>query len=78
MSSGASRATARSAQSTDTLPTPRGRRKNQRPPRPGAPSSGPLSGPFSGPLAKLSDKLRTVGSSKKLAVLPDNLVSNKV
>ena len=41
-------------------------------PRPGAPSSG------SGPLAKLSDKLRTGGSSKKLAVLPDNLVSNKV
>ena len=40
------------------------------PPRPGAPSSGPL--------AKLSDKLRTGGSSKKLAVLPDNLVSNKV
>ena len=57
--------------------TPRGRRKNPRPPRPGAPSSGPLSG-FSGPLAKLSDKLRTGGSSKKLAVLPDNLVSNKV
>ena len=56
------------------LPTPRGRRKNPRPPRPGAPSSGPLSGP----LAKLSDKLRTGGSSKKLAVLPDNLVSNKV
>ena len=40
----------------------------------GAPSSGPPSGP----LAKLSDKLRTGGSSKKLAVLPDNLVSNKV
>ena len=36
------------------------------------------SGPLSGPLAKLSDKLRTGGSSKKLAVLPDNLVSNKV
>ena len=60
----------------DVLPTsPRrataaGRRKNPRPPRPGAPSSGPL--------AKLSDKLRTGGSSKKLAVLPDNLVSNKV
>ena len=49
----------------------------QLPPRPGAPSSGPLSG-TSGPLAKLSDKLRTGGSSKKLAVLPDNLVSNKV
>ena len=45
--------------------------------RPGAPTSGPLSGPC-GPLAKLSDKLRTGGSSKKLAVLPDNLVSNKV
>ena len=40
----------------------------------GAPSSGQASGP----LAKLSDKLRTGGSSKKLAVLPDNLVSNKV
>ena len=42
---------------------------------------GPLSGNC-GPLAKLSDKLsdklRAGGSSKKLAVLPDNLVSNKV
>ena len=58
----------------NAMETPRGRRKNPRPPRPGAPSSGPVSGP----LAKLSDKLRAGGSSKKLAVLPDNLVSNKV
>ena len=53
-------------------------RKNPRPPRPGAPSSGPLSGPLAKLSDKLSDKLRAGGSSKKLAVLPDNLVSNKV